>query len=112
MYILALDPYNSEGYLRMVSLILKKELTFRASALILKLSQMEDSGHQLFSSPYDLSLEEGLQTITGLRQARNWMEINHTLHCAFADESPYTKSASQTKPPDGTLAVRRQSIPG
>ncbi|KAM5288382.1 glutamate receptor-interacting protein 1 isoform 11-T11 [Ctenodactylus gundi] len=27
------------------------------------------------------------------------------------DESPYTKSASQTKPPDGTLAVRRQSIP-
>uniref|UniRef100_A0A8D1BT44 PDZ domain-containing protein n=1 Tax=Sus scrofa TaxID=9823 RepID=A0A8D1BT44_PIG len=29
----------------------------------------------------------------------------------FADESPYTKSASQTKPPDGALAVRRQSIP-
>ncbi|XP_069844295.1 glutamate receptor-interacting protein 1 isoform X2 [Dipodomys merriami] len=27
------------------------------------------------------------------------------------DESPYTKSASQTKPPDGSLAVRRQSIP-
>ncbi|XP_039721875.1 glutamate receptor-interacting protein 1 isoform X7 [Pteropus medius] len=27
------------------------------------------------------------------------------------DESPYTKSASQTKPPDGALAVRRQSIP-
>uniref|UniRef100_A0A8C4LKJ4 Glutamate receptor interacting protein 1 n=1 Tax=Equus asinus TaxID=9793 RepID=A0A8C4LKJ4_EQUAS len=26
-------------------------------------------------------------------------------------ESPYTKSASQTKPPDGALAVRRQSIP-
>uniref|UniRef100_A0A2K5CGM2 Glutamate receptor interacting protein 1 n=1 Tax=Aotus nancymaae TaxID=37293 RepID=A0A2K5CGM2_AOTNA len=25
--------------------------------------------------------------------------------------SPYTKSASQTKPPDGALAVRRQSIP-
>ncbi|XP_076776448.1 glutamate receptor-interacting protein 1 isoform X14 [Arvicanthis niloticus] len=29
----------------------------------------------------------------------------------FRNESPYTKSASQTKPPDGTLAVRRQSIP-
>ncbi|XP_070927583.1 glutamate receptor-interacting protein 1 isoform X8 [Macaca nemestrina] len=28
-----------------------------------------------------------------------------------SDESPYTKSASQTKPPDGALAVRRQSIP-
>ncbi|XP_042848636.1 glutamate receptor-interacting protein 1 isoform X8 [Panthera tigris] len=27
------------------------------------------------------------------------------------NESPYTKSASQTKPPDGALAVRRQSIP-
>ncbi|XP_075810228.1 glutamate receptor-interacting protein 1 isoform X11 [Microtus pennsylvanicus] len=27
------------------------------------------------------------------------------------DESPYTKSASQTKPPDGALAVRRLSIP-
>ncbi|XP_053410768.1 glutamate receptor-interacting protein 1 isoform X9 [Nycticebus coucang] len=27
------------------------------------------------------------------------------------DESPYTKSASQTKTPDGALAVRRQSIP-
>ncbi|KAM5251343.1 glutamate receptor-interacting protein 1 isoform 21-T21 [Hipposideros larvatus] len=27
------------------------------------------------------------------------------------DESPYTKSASQTKSPDGALAVRRQSIP-
>ncbi|XP_032973291.1 glutamate receptor-interacting protein 1 isoform X7 [Rhinolophus ferrumequinum] len=27
------------------------------------------------------------------------------------DESPYTKSASQTKPPAGALAVRRQSIP-
>uniref|UniRef100_A0A8C4LFW4 Glutamate receptor interacting protein 1 n=1 Tax=Equus asinus TaxID=9793 RepID=A0A8C4LFW4_EQUAS len=39
------------------------------------------------------------------------MEINQTLHCTFADESPYTKSASQTKPPDGALAVRRQSIP-
>ncbi|DAA29813.1 TPA: glutamate receptor interacting protein 1-like, partial [Bos taurus] len=30
---------------------------------------------------------------------------------ARQDESPYTKSASQTKPPDGALAVRRQSIP-
>ncbi|XP_066114312.1 glutamate receptor-interacting protein 1 isoform X9 [Saccopteryx bilineata] len=29
----------------------------------------------------------------------------------FRNESPYTKSTSQTKPPDGTLAVRRQSIP-
>ncbi|KAM7181491.1 glutamate receptor-interacting protein 1 isoform 2-T2 [Macrochelys suwanniensis] len=27
------------------------------------------------------------------------------------DESPYTKSANQTKPPEGALAVRRQSIP-
>ncbi|XP_019496126.1 PREDICTED: glutamate receptor-interacting protein 1 isoform X7 [Hipposideros armiger] len=29
----------------------------------------------------------------------------------FRNESPYTKSASQTKSPDGALAVRRQSIP-
>ncbi|XP_032973290.1 glutamate receptor-interacting protein 1 isoform X6 [Rhinolophus ferrumequinum] len=29
----------------------------------------------------------------------------------FRNESPYTKSASQTKPPAGALAVRRQSIP-
>ncbi|XP_033619655.1 glutamate receptor-interacting protein 1 isoform X4 [Fukomys damarensis] len=29
----------------------------------------------------------------------------------FRNESPYTKSASQTKPTDGALAVRRQSIP-
>ncbi|XP_060633481.1 glutamate receptor-interacting protein 1 isoform X4 [Anolis sagrei] len=27
------------------------------------------------------------------------------------DESPYTKSANQSKPPEGALAVRRQSIP-
>ncbi|KAM6437874.1 glutamate receptor-interacting protein 1 isoform 7-T7 [Liasis olivaceus] len=27
------------------------------------------------------------------------------------DDSPYTKSANQTKPPDGALAIRRQSIP-
>ncbi|XP_078233033.1 glutamate receptor-interacting protein 1 isoform X18 [Pogona vitticeps] len=27
------------------------------------------------------------------------------------DESPYTKSANQAKPPEGALAVRRQSIP-
>ncbi|XP_053108541.1 glutamate receptor-interacting protein 1 isoform X3 [Hemicordylus capensis] len=27
------------------------------------------------------------------------------------NESPYTKSANQTKPPEGALAVRRQSIP-
>ncbi|XP_045144842.1 glutamate receptor-interacting protein 1 [Echinops telfairi] len=35
---------------------------------------------------------------------------NHTTY-VVTDESPYTKSASQTKPPDGSLAVRRQSIP-
>ncbi|XP_028602292.2 glutamate receptor-interacting protein 1 isoform X10 [Podarcis muralis] len=29
----------------------------------------------------------------------------------FPNESPYTKSANQTKPPEGALAVRRQSIP-
>ncbi|XP_039357781.1 glutamate receptor-interacting protein 1 isoform X8 [Mauremys reevesii] len=29
----------------------------------------------------------------------------------FRNESPYTKSANQTKPPEGALAVRRQSIP-
>ncbi|XP_019370228.1 PREDICTED: glutamate receptor-interacting protein 1 isoform X3 [Gavialis gangeticus] len=29
----------------------------------------------------------------------------------FRNESPYTKSANQAKPPDGALAVRRQSIP-
>lgn len=28
------------------------------------------------------------------------------------DDSPYTKSANQSKPPDGALAIRRQSIPG
>ncbi|XP_039198199.1 glutamate receptor-interacting protein 1 isoform X5 [Crotalus tigris] len=27
------------------------------------------------------------------------------------DDSPYTKSANQSKPPDGALAIRRQSIP-
>ncbi|XP_063165289.1 glutamate receptor-interacting protein 1 isoform X3 [Candoia aspera] len=27
------------------------------------------------------------------------------------DDSPYTKSANQAKPPDGALAIRRQSIP-
>ena len=62
--------------------------------------------------PYHLSLAEGLQSSKNLHCIRNWMEINQTLHCTFADESPYTKSASQTKPPDGALAVRRQSIPG
>uniref|UniRef100_A0A7M4EIN3 Glutamate receptor interacting protein 1 n=1 Tax=Crocodylus porosus TaxID=8502 RepID=A0A7M4EIN3_CROPO len=38
----------------------------------------------------------------------------HWIHVAyffFLDESPYTKSANQAKPPDGALAVRRQSIP-
>uniref|UniRef100_F6PRF5 Glutamate receptor interacting protein 1 n=1 Tax=Ornithorhynchus anatinus TaxID=9258 RepID=F6PRF5_ORNAN len=39
------------------------------------------------------------------------MDINLPLRCAFSDESPYTKSSNQTKPPDGALAVRRQSIP-
>ncbi|KAM6293239.1 glutamate receptor-interacting protein 1 isoform 7-T7 [Porphyrio hochstetteri] len=29
----------------------------------------------------------------------------------FRNESPYTKSANQAKPPDGALSVRRQSIP-
>ncbi|XP_062838655.1 glutamate receptor-interacting protein 1 isoform X10 [Anolis carolinensis] len=29
----------------------------------------------------------------------------------FPNESPYTKSANQSKPPEGALAVRRQSIP-
>ncbi|KAM6437879.1 glutamate receptor-interacting protein 1 isoform 12-T12 [Liasis olivaceus] len=29
----------------------------------------------------------------------------------FPNDSPYTKSANQTKPPDGALAIRRQSIP-
>ncbi|XP_078233028.1 glutamate receptor-interacting protein 1 isoform X12 [Pogona vitticeps] len=29
----------------------------------------------------------------------------------FPNESPYTKSANQAKPPEGALAVRRQSIP-
>ncbi|XP_075787359.1 glutamate receptor-interacting protein 1 isoform X4 [Pelodiscus sinensis] len=29
----------------------------------------------------------------------------------FRNESPYTKSANQTKPPEGALSVRRQSIP-
>ncbi|XP_034983809.1 glutamate receptor-interacting protein 1 isoform X4 [Zootoca vivipara] len=29
----------------------------------------------------------------------------------FPNESPYTKSTNQTKPPEGALAVRRQSIP-
>uniref|UniRef100_A0A8C6XX95 Glutamate receptor interacting protein 1 n=1 Tax=Naja naja TaxID=35670 RepID=A0A8C6XX95_NAJNA len=28
-----------------------------------------------------------------------------------SDDSPYTKSANQSKPPDGALAIRRQSIP-
>ncbi|XP_063165287.1 glutamate receptor-interacting protein 1 isoform X2 [Candoia aspera] len=29
----------------------------------------------------------------------------------FPNDSPYTKSANQAKPPDGALAIRRQSIP-
>ncbi|XP_029139779.1 glutamate receptor-interacting protein 1 isoform X1 [Protobothrops mucrosquamatus] len=29
----------------------------------------------------------------------------------FPNDSPYTKSANQSKPPDGALAIRRQSIP-
>ncbi|XP_012874025.1 PREDICTED: glutamate receptor-interacting protein 1 [Dipodomys ordii] len=38
-------------------------------------------------------------------------DLNLNLLIEKRDESPYTKSASQTKPPDGSLAVRRQSIP-
>uniref|UniRef100_A0A8C7AYP4 Glutamate receptor interacting protein 1 n=1 Tax=Neovison vison TaxID=452646 RepID=A0A8C7AYP4_NEOVI len=66
-----------------------------------------------FSDPYHITSlwQKDCNPLKGLHCVRNWMEINQTLHCTFADESPYTKSASQTKPPDGALAVRRQSIP-
>lgn len=30
----------------------------------------------------------------------------------FADEGPYTKHSNPSRPPDGALAIRRQSIPG
>uniref|UniRef100_A0A3P8Y9T9 PDZ domain-containing protein n=1 Tax=Esox lucius TaxID=8010 RepID=A0A3P8Y9T9_ESOLU len=31
--------------------------------------------------------------------------------CSFSDEGPYTKHSNPSRPPDGTLAIRRQSIP-
>jgi len=30
----------------------------------------------------------------------------------FSDEGPYTKHSNPSRPPDGALAIRRQSIPG
>uniref|UniRef100_A0A673VDI1 Glutamate receptor interacting protein 1 n=1 Tax=Suricata suricatta TaxID=37032 RepID=A0A673VDI1_SURSU len=45
---------------------------------------------------------------TKVKLDQNPLELLANLN---SDESPYTKSASQTKPPDGALAVRRQSIP-
>lgn len=81
--------------------------------LVPQFTQIQNSGLSSLSTvPCHFSLAEGLQSTKDLHCARNLMEINQTLHCTFADESPYTKSASQTKPPDGALAVRRQSIPG
>ncbi|XP_072598003.1 glutamate receptor-interacting protein 1 isoform X2 [Vulpes vulpes] len=50
------------------------------------------------------------------RQGARMIAVSFKCRCQILrrltkDESPYTKSASQTKPPDGALAVRRQSIP-
>ena len=41
-----------------------------------------------------------------------YLTVTGSVACFCLDESPYTKSATQAKPPDGALSVRRQSIPG
>ncbi|XP_069620761.1 glutamate receptor-interacting protein 1 isoform X14 [Ranitomeya imitator] len=51
----------------------------------------------------------------GGKQHRRMIAVSFKCRCQILrrlvkDEGPYTKSASQTKAPDGSLAVRRQSI--
>lgn len=41
-----------------------------------------------------------------------YLTVTGSIACFCLDESPYTKSANQAKPPDGALSMRRQSIPG
>ncbi|XP_070350091.1 glutamate receptor-interacting protein 1 isoform X5 [Equus asinus] len=57
-----------------------------------------------------------LSTLCHRKQGARMIAVSFKCRCQILrrltkDESPYTKSASQTKPPDGALAVRRQSIP-
>ncbi|XP_005328767.2 glutamate receptor-interacting protein 1 isoform X8 [Ictidomys tridecemlineatus] len=57
-----------------------------------------------------------LSTLCQRKQRARMIAVSFKCRCQILrrltkDESPYTKSASQTKPPDGALAVRRQSIP-
>lgn len=113
-----LDPDNPKRQMRKyLPLLQVRKLVFRAFAMThpmakskLRLRSPNSFSHPI---PYHLSLwQKDCNPLKDLHCVRNWMEINQTLHCTFADESPYTKSASQTKPPDGALAVRRQSIPG
>ncbi|KAM3925346.1 glutamate receptor-interacting protein 1 isoform 7-T7 [Leptodactylus fuscus] len=54
-------------------------------------------------------------SIAGGKQRRRMIAVSFKCRCQILrrlvkDEGPYTKSASQTKAPDGSLAVRRQSI--
>ncbi|XP_077121347.1 glutamate receptor-interacting protein 1 isoform X8 [Ranitomeya variabilis] len=54
-------------------------------------------------------------SIAGGKQHRRMIAVSFKCRCQILrrlvkDEGPYTKSASQTKAPDGSLAVRRQSI--
>ncbi|XP_072002748.1 glutamate receptor-interacting protein 1 isoform X4 [Engystomops pustulosus] len=54
-------------------------------------------------------------SIAGGKQQRRMIAVSFKCRCQILrrlvkDEGPYTKSASQTKAPDGSLAVRRQSI--
>ncbi len=37
---------------------------------------------------------------------------NVLVFLCFSDEGPYTKHSNPSRPPDGALAIRRQSIPG
>ncbi|KAE8281177.1 Glutamate receptor-interacting protein 1 [Larimichthys crocea] len=39
-----------------------------------------------------------------------WKQLNEVLE-VFRDEGPYTKHSAGSRPPDGALAIRRQSIP-
>lgn len=53
--------------------------------------------------------------ITGGKQQRRMIAVSFKCRCQILrrlvkDEGPYTKSANQSKAPDGSLAVRRQSI--
>ncbi|XP_072002747.1 glutamate receptor-interacting protein 1 isoform X3 [Engystomops pustulosus] len=54
--------------------------------------------------------QERAQCISSLQKILRKLHFSILLSPPEQDEGPYTKSASQTKAPDGSLAVRRQSI--